>query len=261
MKRDRAGDLPFSVFVGDTFRQSLLQTKTKNPDRLNKKVANKGWKRENRWQRTFVRTAMEAKEFPKLIPMTVCDDDGISMGACALPFGICRPFRDIKFWEGVMLPCVRWLVRPCAPRPACKAKKRTNVIKRRMPSRALISLIFCKTTTGLGLRSKGTYHLSIMVRRTFHAFFGELARHTVPSLSIGAAQSATKVPAGGQRQLEQTNSPNCQLRTIRVAAAPGLAEGAEWQPRSAHRKARAEKQIVFVFVQHDTAQHSTGTPT
>jgi len=29
MKRDRAGDLPFSIFVGDTFRQSLLQTKTK----------------------------------------------------------------------------------------------------------------------------------------------------------------------------------------------------------------------------------------
>ena len=37
--------------------------------------------------RTFVRTAMDAKEFPKLIPMTVCDG-GISIGACALPFGI-----------------------------------------------------------------------------------------------------------------------------------------------------------------------------
>ena len=37
--------------------------------------------------RTFVRTAMEAKELPKFIPMTVCDDD-ISIGACALPFGI-----------------------------------------------------------------------------------------------------------------------------------------------------------------------------
>jgi len=29
MKRDRAGNLPFAIFVGDTFRQTLL----KNPDR------------------------------------------------------------------------------------------------------------------------------------------------------------------------------------------------------------------------------------
>ena len=46
-----------------------------------------------------MRTAIEAKEFPKFIPMTVCGD-GISIGACALPFGTC-PLRDIlRFYRG-----------------------------------------------------------------------------------------------------------------------------------------------------------------
>lgn len=50
-------------------------------------------------EHTFVRTAIEAKEFPKFIPMTVCGD-GISIGACALPFGTC-PLRDIlRFYRG-----------------------------------------------------------------------------------------------------------------------------------------------------------------
>jgi len=50
-------------------------------------------KKTKREKHTFVRTAIEAKEFPKFIPMTDCRD-GISMGSCALPFGIC-PLRDI----------------------------------------------------------------------------------------------------------------------------------------------------------------------
>lgn len=51
---------------------------------------------------TFVITAMEAKEFPKFIPMTVCDG-GISIGACALPFGIERPFNCIFIWGGFLV--------------------------------------------------------------------------------------------------------------------------------------------------------------
>jgi hypothetical protein len=101
VERDRTCDLSFSVFVGDTFCQSLLPKEKK----LKKDVRCER-QRENIQVsiRTFVRTAMEANEFPKFIPMTVCDcdggddDDGISMGACALPFGICRPFRDIFFF-------------------------------------------------------------------------------------------------------------------------------------------------------------------
>ena len=48
--------------------------------------------KENR-KHTFVMTAIEAKEFPKFIPMTVCKD-GISIGFCALPFRS-SPLRDI----------------------------------------------------------------------------------------------------------------------------------------------------------------------
>jgi hypothetical protein len=43
---------------------------------------------ERKREHTFVMTAIEAKEFPKFIPMMVCKD-GISMGSCALPFGTC----------------------------------------------------------------------------------------------------------------------------------------------------------------------------
>jgi hypothetical protein len=53
-------------------------------------------------EHTFVMTAIEAKEFPKFIPMTVCED-GISIGSCALPFGTC-PLRDIlRLLWGVMV--------------------------------------------------------------------------------------------------------------------------------------------------------------
>jgi hypothetical protein len=55
-------------------------------------VVAEGKKKRGR-EHTFVRTAIEAKEFPKFIPMTVCKD-GISIGACALPFGTC-PLRGI----------------------------------------------------------------------------------------------------------------------------------------------------------------------
>ena len=37
---------------------------------------------------TFVSTAIDANEFPKLIPTTGANDDTTSMGASAVPFGI-----------------------------------------------------------------------------------------------------------------------------------------------------------------------------
>jgi hypothetical protein len=94
MKRDRAGDLPFAILVRDTFRQTLLQDKKKNVQIVPKVPGNNNKKKKMRTMRTLVRTAMDAKEFPKFIPMTVCDG-GISIGACALPFGIRGPFKFI----------------------------------------------------------------------------------------------------------------------------------------------------------------------
>jgi hypothetical protein len=82
VKRDRAGNLTFSIFISDTFWQSLLQLSFKKS--RGKKIIE---------TRTLVRTAIEAKELPKLMPMTVCVEF-ISIGACALPFGI-WPLRDI----------------------------------------------------------------------------------------------------------------------------------------------------------------------
>jgi hypothetical protein len=38
MKRDRASDLPFAIFVGDTFRQTLLQN---GGEKIQKRIKNK----------------------------------------------------------------------------------------------------------------------------------------------------------------------------------------------------------------------------
>ena len=96
---------------------------------------------------TFVITAMEAKEFPKFIPMTVCDG-GISIGACALPFGIERPFNCIFIWGGLLVVwgkgmrvCGFGFI--CLPRlqeAGRRVQRKSISHRRRMPSGALMMI-------------------------------------------------------------------------------------------------------------------------
>jgi hypothetical protein len=83
---DGTGNLSFSVFVRNALCQALLRG---HNSKLNQRggTERKKEKKKNASQRTFVTTAIDAYEFPKLIPTTGGIDDRTSIGASALPLG------------------------------------------------------------------------------------------------------------------------------------------------------------------------------
>jgi hypothetical protein len=85
VKRDSTSDLTFTILVGYTLSKAFLLFKLYT---VLRDVANK---------RTFVKTAMDAYEFPKLMP-TILGTAEISIGASAVPFGMI-PFGAIVLWS------------------------------------------------------------------------------------------------------------------------------------------------------------------
>ena len=62
VERDGTGDLAFTIFIRDRVSESLLEAL----------ILKKAVRKKDRERQTFVMTAMDAKELPKLIPITVC---------------------------------------------------------------------------------------------------------------------------------------------------------------------------------------------